>query len=165
MEIPVKAKLPQARLLPFLLLLVVPVFLVAKSEKGNEPILYREGFLQVVSPDGASAQQAREAAKRVLAAWKFDLNVMQWSDPAEMQRPLTLRLMSHDRMKREHGGARATAARSGNKFTVDMNLIGDESIDRTFAHELGHVQTFARSASTRGHRMCRRIFSKDTARC
>lgn len=107
-----------------------------------EPTVYREGFLQVVSPDGATPQQAREAAKQVMAAWKFDLNVMHWSNPAEMERPLKLRLISHDRMKQEHNGARATAGSSGNKFTVDMNLIGDESIERTFAHELGHVQMY-----------------------
>lgn len=126
----------------FIMLLALPMFIAAKSKKTDEPILYREGFLQVVSPDGATVQQAREMAAKVLAAWKFDLKVMQWGHPAEMQRPLVLRLISHDRMKSEHGGARATAARSGNKFTVDMNLIGDDSIDRTFAHELGHVQTF-----------------------
>lgn len=137
-----KSTFPQARFLSFIMLLALPMFILAKSKKTDEPILYREGFLQVVSPDGATAQQAREMAKQVLAAWKFDLSVMRWSHQEELERPLTLRLLSHDRMKREHGGARATAARSGNKFTVDMNLIGDESIDRTFAHELGHVQMF-----------------------
>ena len=132
----------KARFFSFIILLVLPMSLVAKSKETKEPILYREAFLQVVSPDGATAQQARETAKRVLAAWNFDLNVMQWAHPAEMQRPLTVRLISHDHMKREHAGARATAARSGDRFTVDMNLVGDESIDRTFAHELGHVQMF-----------------------
>jgi len=133
---------PHARFLSFIMLFALPMSIVAKSKGTNEPLLYREGFLQVVSPDGATAEQAREAAKQVLAAWKFDLNVMQWGHPAEMQRPLTLRLISHDRMKREHNGARASASRSGNKISVDMTLIGDESINRTFAHELGHVQMF-----------------------
>ena len=132
----------KARFFSFLVLLSLPMLIVAKSKETDEPILYREGFLQVVSPDGATAQEAIETAKKVLAAWKFDLNVMQWSHPEEVQRPLTVRLVSHDRMQREHAGARATAARSGDKFTVDMNLVGDESIDRTFAHELGHVQMF-----------------------
>ena len=135
-------KFPRARFLPFILLLVVPVLIGAKSRTSNDQILYRESFLQVGSPDGATAEQAKAMAKRVLAAWKFDLEVMHWSHPAEMERPLTLRLLSHERMKREHGGARATAGRSGDKFNVDMQLIGDESIDRTFAHELGHVQMF-----------------------
>lgn len=141
-SVALKSSLPQARFLWFIMLLALPLLLGAKSRKTNDQILYRESFLQVVSPDGATEQQAKEMAKKVLAAWKFDLNVMHWSHPEEMKGPLTLRLLSHDRMKREHGGARATAASSGNKFTVDMNLIGDESIDRTFAHELGHVQMY-----------------------
>ena len=132
----------KARIFSLIMLLALPMFIVAKSKETNEPLLYRDGFLQVVSPDGATTQQASEMAKKVRAAWNFDLNVMQWDHPAEMQRPLTVRLISHDRMQREHAGARATAARSGNKVTVDMNLIADQSIDRTFAHELGHVQMF-----------------------
>lgn len=137
-----KSNLPQARFLSVFMLLALPLLIGAKSPTTKDQILYREGFLQVVSPDGATVEQARAMAKKVLAAWKFDLNVMHWTHPAEMERPLTLLLISHDRMKREHAGARATAARSGDKFNVDMNLIGDESIDRTFAHELGHVQMF-----------------------
>jgi len=125
-----------------IMLLALPMLIGATSPTTNDQILYRESFLQVVSPDGASAEQARAMAKKVLAAWKFDLSVMHWSHPAEMERALTLRLLSHERMKREHGGARATAGHSGDKFNVDMDLIGDESIDRTFAHELGHVQMF-----------------------
>ena len=137
-----KSNFPQAHFLPFIMLLAVPMLIGANSRATNDQILYRESFLQVVSPDDASAEQARATAKKVLAAWKFDLNVMNWGHPAGMERPLTLRLISHDRMKHEHGGARATAESSGNRFNVDMNLIGDESIDRTFAHELGHVQMY-----------------------
>ena len=137
-----KSDFPPARLLSFIMLLALPMLIGAKSRATNDQILYRDSFLQVVSPDDASAEQARATAKKVLAAWKFDLNVMHWGHPAGMERPLTLRLISHDRMKREHGGARATAESSGNRFNVDMNLIGDESIDRTFAHELGHVQMY-----------------------
>lgn len=137
-----KSNLSRARFLPFIILLALPMPTRAKSRESNDEILHRESFLEVVSPDGATEQQARELAKKVLAAWKFDLSVMHWSHPEELERPLTLRLLSHDRMKREHAGARATASSSGNRFSVDMNLIGDESIDRTFAHELGHVQIY-----------------------
>lgn len=137
-----KSNLSQARILLSIVLLALPMLTGAKSRESNDEILYRESFLEVASPDGATKQQAKEMAAKVLAAWKFDLNVMHWSHPEELERPLTLRLLSHERMKREHGGARATASSSGNKFNVDMNLIGDDSIDRTFAHELGHVQMY-----------------------
>jgi hypothetical protein len=143
-SVALKSKFPLARYLSFitLILLALPLSIVAISEQSDEPILHHDGFLEVVSPDGATREQGRELAKQVRAAWNFDLSVMHWSHPEDMERPLKLRLVSHDRMKREHGGARATASSSGNKFTVDMNLIGDESIERTFAHELGHVQMF-----------------------
>lgn len=141
-SMPFRSNLPRARFLLSIVLLALPMLTGAESGNTNDQILYRESFLEVASPDGATKQQAKEMAAKVLAAWKFDLSVMHWNYPEELQRPLTLRLLSHERMKREHAGARATASSSGNKFNVDMNLIGDESIDRTFAHELGHVQMY-----------------------
>lgn len=129
-----------ARFSCLIALLAVSLLIAAKSETTEDRILYTDGFLQVVSPDGASVEQGREAAKKVMAAWKFDLNLMHWTHPAEMERPFTLRLISDDHMKREFPGARAYA--KGNRFNVKMGLIGDPSIDRTFAHELGHLQAF-----------------------
>jgi len=129
-----------ARLAWLVVVLAVPLLFGAKAPTTNEPVLYREGFLQVVSPDNGSVEQAKAAAKKVADAWKFDLKVMRWTHPAEMDGPLMLRLISNDRMKSEHGGLRAWA--KGNRFEVRLDLIDDPNIDGTIAHELGHLQAF-----------------------
>jgi hypothetical protein len=116
--------------------------IVARAATSNDEFICREGFLQVVSPDGVTVEEGRAAAKQVMAAWKFDLSVMHWAHPAGMNRALTLRLISDARMKREAGSARAYAEKNGDRFDVRMGLIGDGSIDVTFAHELGHIQAF-----------------------
>src|SRR5581483_12436086 len=91
-------------------------------------------------PDGVTTEQARDTAQKVKAAWDFDMEVMRWSDPAGMMQPLTLRLISKERLRREFPGARAYAKL--NTFTVGANLLDDPSLVRTFAHELGHVQAY-----------------------
>jgi len=131
-----------ARLTWLIVLLVFPLLIGAKAPTTNEPVVYREGFLQVVSPDKVTVEQAKGAAKKVKDAWKFDLDVMHWTHPAEMERPLTLRLISDDRMNHEHPGGRAFAEWNGNRFNVKMSLTDARSIDLTFAHELGHIQSF-----------------------
>ncbi len=112
------------------------------ADFNSDRVLYREGFLVVVSPDGASIEQCRLAARKTLAAWKFDLNLMRWGRPGEMDRTLTLRLISDDRMRREHPGGRAYAEPNGDRFTVRTELLDDPHLDLTLAHELGHVQAF-----------------------
>ena len=119
--------------------LAVPLPIAAQAKEADEPVLYTEGFVQVVSPDGETVDRCKEAAGKVLAAWKFDLDLMKWSDPAKLKGPLTLSLISDQRMRRERVGVRAVS--KGTKlFIVKMGLIGDPSVDGTYAHELGHIQ-------------------------
>jgi hypothetical protein len=134
---PGSASARRRRLTALLALSLLPAALAGVT---NDRVLYQDDVLQVVSPDGASVEQARAAAREATAAWTFDLNLMRWADPAAMQRPFTLRLVSDDRLARERPGSRAYAV--GNAFTVGLGLTGDASINGTFAHELGHLQAF-----------------------
>ncbi|HLJ47246.1 MAG TPA: hypothetical protein VKU01_14615 [Bryobacteraceae bacterium] len=120
----------------------LPLLIAATVEPNTDRVLFRQGFLEVVSPDGASAEQCRLAAKKAIAAWRFDMNLMKWGHPGEMERSLTLRLISDDRMRREHPGGRAYAEPSGDRFNVRMGLLDDPNLDLTLAHELGHIQAF-----------------------
>ena len=129
-----------ARCSCLILLLTLAPLVEAKAATTVDRVLYEQGFLQVVSPDRATAEQARALAKKVLAAWKFDLSVMHWANLNEMQKLLTLRLVSDARMNEGHHG-RAYSLANGT-FVVRMSLIGDPSIDLTFAHELGHIQAY-----------------------
>ena len=105
-----------ARFFCLMTLSSAPAFLFAGAGAVNDPILYKQGFLQVVSPDGATLEQCKLAAKKVSAAWKFDLNLMKWAHPEVMERPFILRLVSDERMKREHAGVRAADGRHGGKI-------------------------------------------------
>lgn len=132
-----------AKLLGFLLvLLALPFLLGAEDHAAKEQVLFREGVLEIVSPDSLSIDQCRRVAKMALAAWKFDLNQMRWAHPAEVERPLTLRLVSAERLKKEHPGLRAMASWNGNLFTMRTNLVDDPTGNLTIAHELGHIQAF-----------------------
>ena len=92
----------------------------------HEPVIYKEGTLRIVSPDNLSAADARAAAKKVMAAWKFDLGVMQWEHPEKMEKPLSVRVISDDRMKRDHGaGTRAWTQSTGVRFDIRLSLVGD----------------------------------------
>ncbi len=108
------------------------------AQTSVDRVLYRLGFVQVVSPDGASADQGGTVARQVLAAWQFDLSVMQWASVSET--PLTVRLISDARLERERPGSQAYAM--SQRFTVGISLLGDPAINGTFAHELAHVQAF-----------------------
>lgn len=95
--------------------------------------------MQVVSPDPVSLDQCKLAAKKAMDAWKFDLDVMHWSHPEEMQGVMRLRLLADSRVA---SGTRAYADGDGKRFSVRISLVGDSSLDVTMAHELGHIQAF-----------------------
>lgn len=92
--------------------------------------------MQVVSPDKVTASQCRSAAKEVIAAWNFDLETMHWTKPERVDQPITLRLLSDERVNPQ---VRASANPNG-RVTVRLSLINDPSLLSTFAHELGHIQ-------------------------
>jgi hypothetical protein len=123
-----------------IILLAFLVLTFAQAKTTKDRVLYSEGFLKVVSPDKVSVQQCKTAARRVIAAWKFDLSEMRWTYPAEIQGPFDLKLLSDERMKEESPGLRAVAR--GNTFRTSIGLLDDPNIDGTFAHELGHLQAF-----------------------
>jgi len=130
-----------ARFFCLMTLSSAPAFLFAGAGAVNDPILYKQGFLQVVSPDGATLEQCKLAAKKVSAAWKFDLNLMKWAHPEVMERPFILRLVSDERMKQQYGRVvNAMTSGDGNRINVRMSLLDTGHIDLTIAHELGHVQ-------------------------
>ena len=122
-----------------MVLLAFPLVVVAgQTPKANEPVLYQDAFVKVISPDKLSVQEAKAAAKKVMAAWEFDLKLMRWSNPKEITRPFTLRVISDERMQQESGSSRAFA--TINRFNVRMSVFHDPGAGLTFAHELGHLQ-------------------------
>jgi len=128
---------PPRRSSVLLLIFALPLLLGAKGKKPEAPVIYREGFLEVVSSDNVSVADCKDAVKMLMAAWKFDLSVMNWAPTKEMNRPLTLRVQEG---KKE--GVRASANQNGNRFTMYLWVLKDSSAPLTFAHELGHTQAF-----------------------
>jgi hypothetical protein len=122
-------------------LLALPLLFAAKSASANDRNLCKEGFLQIVSPDALSVSvgQCRAVAKQTMAAWRFDANQMRWADLSEMEKPLTLRLLSLDRMKQEHRGLLGFA-RGRDLFVVSTAVLDDSFANGTLAHELAHIQ-------------------------
>jgi hypothetical protein len=112
----------------------------AKGGSTNEPVICRDGFVEVVSPDNVSAAECKKATQLVRVAWNFDLSIMRWADQRALNRSLTLRLFSAERMKNKYRGFRASASNDGKRFTMNLKLVDDKSGPLTCAHELGHVQ-------------------------
>jgi hypothetical protein len=128
-------------LLGFLLvLLALPFLFGAKGNTPKKDVLFRDGFIEIVSPDSLSKDQCRRVAKMTWAAWNFDLNQMNWSPSIDMNRPLTLRVLSVERMKKNHPGALGFAKRGGNEIVVSIDVLSDPLAKGTLAHELGHIQ-------------------------
>ncbi len=123
-----------------LLALAIPALMAAGPEIGDAP-LCKVGFLQIVSPDAVTmrAEQCRAVAKQTKAAWDFDADQMRWAHPAEMESPLTLRLLSVDRMKSEHPGV-IGFAKGRDLFVVSLSILSDPFANGTLAHELAHIQ-------------------------
>jgi len=107
-----------------------------QAQTSDGPVICRSGIVQVVSPVKLTASQCRSAAKEVIAAWNFDLETMQWTNPERVNQPVTLRILPDDRV---NPNIRASANPNG-RFTVRLSLIDDPSLLPTFAHELGHIQ-------------------------
>ncbi len=125
-----------------LVLIAVPLLFGAKGRRAKDNVICREGFIKIVSPDPINTDQGRRVAKMAMEAWNFDLEQMRWSSSINMNRPLTLRLLSHDRMKREHPGVFGFALQGGNLVVVSTDLLSDPFAKGTLAHELGHTQSF-----------------------
>jgi hypothetical protein len=131
------------KLLGFLLvLLALPFFAWGQSQAAKEDVLFREGFLEMVSPDSLSIDQCRRVAEMTMAAWNFDLEQMNWSSSINMNSPLTLRVLSIERMKTEHPGVLGFAKAGGNLLIVSTAVLSDSLAKGTLAHELGHIQAF-----------------------
>jgi hypothetical protein len=128
------------RLCVMLLFFALPLLLGAKDKEPDGPVICREGFLEVVSPDKVSVAECKDAVKMVMEAWQFDLGVMHWAPTKEMDRPLTLRVRM---LGGKHQGVRASADQNGNRFTMNLFiLLRDRSGPQTLAHELAHTQAF-----------------------
>ena len=118
----------------------VPLFLAAPGTgRAEDRALCRQAFLQVTSPDPVSSHVCKEVASQVMAAWRFDLEQMQWPDVSEMETPLTLQLLSVERMKTEHAGLLGFA-RGRDLFVVSERVLDDPFANGTLAHELAHIQ-------------------------
>lgn len=125
-----------------LISLLGPSLLLAVSgQPVNDHALCKEGFLHIVSPDAlnVSVDQCRAVARQTMAAWRFDADRMRWTNPADMEAPLTLRLLSADRMKTEHAGLLGFA-HGRDLFVVSTAVLDDPFANGTLAHELAHIQ-------------------------
>ena len=122
-------------------ILALPLLFAVEGMRANDQVLCKEGFLQVVSPDVQimSLQQCSAVVRLTMAAWRFDADQMHWADFAEMETPLTLQLISLDRMKAEHAGLLGFA-KGRNLFVVSTAVLDDPFANGTLAHELAHIQ-------------------------
>ncbi len=125
-----------------MMFLILPLLLGAKAQSHDGRVLYKEGFVTVVSPDSVNTEQAGTAAKKTMAAWEFDLGLMRWSKPVMIQGPLTVRLLSDAHVRDARPGVNAYADFSGKRFTIKMSLVDSPRGDANCAHELGHIQAF-----------------------
>jgi hypothetical protein len=121
------------------IVLILPLLFVARGAAADDHLVCQEGFLQIVSPDNLSMEQCRAVAKQTMAAWRFNLDQMHWTDAADMETPLTLRLISRERMKREHPGLLGFA-RGRDLLVVSTAVLDDAFANGTLAHELAHIQ-------------------------
>lgn len=129
----------RARAHRLIVLLALTLLFVAKGGTANGQALWREGFLQIVSPDALSMDQCKAVWRQTMAAWKFDLSQMHWTNSTDMETPLTLRLISVDRMKAEHAGVLGYA-HGRDLFVVSTSVLDDPFANGTLAHELAHIQ-------------------------
>ena len=141
-----------------LTLIAVPLLLGAKGHNAKDNVICREGFMKIVSPDPISTDQCSRMAKMAMEAWNFDLQQMRWSPSINMNRPLTLRLLSHDRMKRKHPGVFGFALQGGNLIVLSTDLLSDPFAKGTLARELGHTQSF-RARKVLNKTRCAGLFS------
>jgi len=124
-----------------LALLVLPGQAAAQNVPAGERELCRFEFLRVFSPDAGmvSAQQCRAVAKQTMAAWQFDLDQMHWAASTGMERLLTTRVISVERMKTEHSGLLGFA-KGRDLFVVSTAVLDNPFANGTLAHELAHIQ-------------------------
>jgi hypothetical protein len=117
------------------------LLLAVNGKPANDHPLCKEGFLRIVSPDAleVSMDQCRAVARQTIAAWKFDLSRMRWTDLTEMEKPLTLRVVGINRMKTEYHGVLGFA-RGRDLFVVSTAVLDDPFANGTLAHELAHIQ-------------------------
>lgn len=122
-------------------LLALALPLAIGSAPAADSSLCQDGFLQIVSPDAQSVSvgQCTAVEKQTMAAWKYDAEQMRWADVPGMEKPLTMRLLSLERMKREHPGLLGFA-RGRDLFVVSTSVLDDPFANGTLAHELGHIQ-------------------------
>ena len=79
-----------------------------------------------------------------------------------METPLTLRLLSVDRMKAEHAGVLGYA-KGRDLFVVSASVLNDPFANGTLAHELAHIQAKRALARFLKRPLCRAISLKATA--
>jgi len=130
-----------SRLRCLFVLLVFPALLATTAEAADDHLVCRVGFLQMVSSEPVSVNQCRQVAELAMAAWRFDLRQMKWNRSIDMERPLALRIISVERMTREHPGV-VGFANGGSLVVVSTRVLTDTFANGTLAHELGHIQAF-----------------------
>jgi hypothetical protein len=120
------------------IVLILPLLFAARGAAADDRPICQDSFLQIVSPDSLSTDQCRAVAEQALAAWKFDLRQMQWTSTPDLEKPLTLQLISRKRMKTEHAGL-VGFARGRDLFVVSTAILVDAFYNGNLAHELAHI--------------------------
>lgn len=131
----------RSRLIPRISLSLLMLLAAVAAWPADDHPLCRQGFLRIVTPDdlGVTQDQCRAVAKKIMAAWTFDADVMQWADRGATESTLTLRLLGAARMKAEHPGLLGFA-HGRDQFVVSTAVLDDPFANGTLAHELGHIQ-------------------------
>ena len=128
------------RIFCILLVFASPFVRGANCKGADEQLVCKDGFLEIVSSEPVDENLCSRVAKKAIAAWNFDLRQMNWDPAIDMNRPLTLRLQSAERLGVK--GVLGFAKAPGDLFVVSTAVLENPLGNGTLAHELGHIQAF-----------------------
>ena len=122
-------------------MLAMGLLVAAGGESATDHATCYEGFLRIVTPDSLSVttDQCVAVGRQAMAAWRFDAELMRWANPATMETPLTMRVVSIEQIRTERSGV-VGFAHGPDLFVVSAAALADTFVDGTLAHELAHIQ-------------------------
>jgi hypothetical protein len=113
---------------------------VAPDEPGFREVA-RGTYCRIITRQAPlTPQQGAALARRVDAAYYFDLTVLGWHDLSKVtQPPVTVKVLTDEAMKQKHPGTFGVTT-GENLFEMGRTYVDDPNADLTLAHELTHVQ-------------------------
>jgi hypothetical protein len=101
--------------------------------------IYDDGQIAIDSEVSHSHAEIAAFVARIRAAYQYAATAHQWSDPAKIAAPFTVKLITVAAMRSTMPGVAALCA-SANVIVITEKLVPDGIGDGTLAHELTHLQ-------------------------